>query len=211
MCKIGVHLFFLSCFFSLFCIEIFIMPTCLLAGTGPSSEWSWESQTTMAYVSWVSAVLTAGGLIASWVAAVRAKNSEEAAKEAKQQTLKLSSAFTGLANTWKIKNAIEEINRIKDVNCSEDRHGVHYLYESLRKNLIEYKIDCKKFLTETECTTIQEIVVFLRGAENLFLHDSEDQPEINIREINDKLTCYKDIITELAQTVGNSIMEKNNE
>ncbi|MCH5145997.1 hypothetical protein JMF94_12980 [Desulfovibrio sp. UIB00] len=210
MCRIGVYFFFLSCFFALFCIEIFLIPTCLLAETG-SSGWSWESQTTMAYVGWISTALTLGGLIASCWAAVRATNSEEAAKEAKQQTLKLSSAFTGLAKTWKIKNAIEEINRIKEVNCSEGRHGVHYLYESLRENLIEYKIDCKHFLTDAECTTIQEIVVFLRDAENLFLHDSEDQPEINIREINDKLTCYKDVIAELAQTIGNSIMEKNNE
>lgn len=211
MCKTGVHLFFLSCFFALFCIEIFLMPTCLLAETGSSSGWSWESQTTMAYVSWISAVLTGGGLVASCWAAVRATNSAKAAKSAKEETLKLTSAFTGLANTWKLGNAIKEIDRIKEVNCSEGKYGVHYLYGILCDNIVEYRSSCRHLLSSENSTKIQEIVVFLRSLEGMFSPTNKNLSEIDIQEVNERLSLYKDVINEMTHMIGNHIMEKNND
>lgn len=211
MRKTGVQIFLLCFLFILFFAEVFVMPTCSLGNAEPSSESWWATPAVMVYLAWGSSLLTLIGLIASCVAAVRAKNSEEAAKEAKQQTLKLSSAFTGLASTWKLGNAIKEIDRIKEVNCSEGKHGVHYLYGNLCDNIIECKSRCRQYLTTEDGTTIQEIIVFLRSLESIFSPHSEIVPEINIRDINEKLTNYKDAINEMTQTIGNSIMEKNNE
>ncbi|MBT9749841.1 hypothetical protein [Desulfovibrio desulfuricans] len=203
MCKINISLF-------LFTVETLLLPTCALGTTvEPQPSW-WEAQATMVGLAWGGALLSLIGLIASCAAAVRATSSEKAAKEAKQQTLKLSTAFSGLANTWKLGNAIREIDRIKEANCKGNCCGVHYLYGILCDNIIEYKVNCKHLTTDDK-VNIQEFVAYARELESVFSTQNEDRKkEINIKDINVMLSEYKDRFNEMTHRIGNSIMEANN-
>lgn len=172
---------------------------------------SWFSSTlALAWVSWISGLLTLGGAGASVVAAARAKKSEDAALEAKQQTLKLSETFSGLINTWKLGNAIKEIDRIKVANENAQSNGVHYLYGILCDNIVEYKTRCK-YLTADDKTFIQEFITYARQLESIFSKfDSVEMAALNVQKTNERLSSYKDKFNELTQNIEKKILEEGN-
>ena len=57
---------------------------------GPQNSF-WENSTALAWLTWIGTIASVIGLIASICAAVKAKNSEEAAIEAKNSTKKVES------------------------------------------------------------------------------------------------------------------------
>lgn len=163
----------------------------------------WENSTTLALLAWAGTIASGIGLIASVCAAVKAKNSEEAAIEAKNSTKKVITYLDDIQYSAEIDVLLEKITYLEMLCRDSDNYAlIIYIIGEISKHIKR----TQEKINEDDV----EIRMSLRTVYVIF-QDLNKLSEIDKNKMLTKMCDAKNELITCSEKIRKNVGEKINE